>query len=189
MPRESRNSRLVKLRVLAIEALLQVLVRRVDAGVVEERHQRDRQDDHRERQAEVELHEPHAVVVALSGRADHRDGAQLRRHHRDAGGPPRDAALGEEVAVELVAVLGPPQAVEDDPGEKRRAGASSRSSARRRLQSSMPAMVAVTKLANVPASIARTPRRARSWRRSGASAPMPPIWMPIELKLAKPQSA
>ena len=50
-------------------------------------------------------------------------------------------------------------------------------------------MVAVRKLANVPASIARSPRRARSWRRSGASAPMPPIWMPIELKLANPHSA
>ena len=55
--------------------------------------------------------------------------------------------------------------------------------------SSIPAIVAVRKLANVPASIARRPSRARSWRRSGASAPMPPIWMPIELKLAKPHSA
>ena len=50
-------------------------------------------------------------------------------------------------------------------------------------------MVAVMKLARVPASIARMPRRARSWRRVGASAPMPPIWMPIELKLAKPHNA
>ncbi len=50
-------------------------------------------------------------------------------------------------------------------------------------------MVAVTKLASVPASIARRPRRARSWRRLGASAPMPPIWMPIELKFANPHSA
>ena len=50
-------------------------------------------------------------------------------------------------------------------------------------------MVAVMKLASVPANIARIPRRARSWRRLGASAPMPPIWMPIELKLAKPHSA
>ncbi len=45
------------------------------------------------------------------------------------------------------------------------------------------------KLASVPASIARKPSRARSWRRVGASAPMPPIWMPIELKLANPHSA
>ena len=37
-----------------------------------------------------------------------------------------------------------------------------------------------------PASMARRPRRARSRFRSGASAPMPPSWMPTELKLAKP---
>ena len=52
-----------------------------------------------------------------------------------------------------------------------------------------PAMVAVMKFASVPASIARRPRRARSCRRLGASAPMPPIWMPIELKFANPHSA
>ncbi len=34
---------------LAVEAALEVLVRRVDAGPVEERHQRHRQDDHRQR--------------------------------------------------------------------------------------------------------------------------------------------
>src|SRR4026209_2901352 len=38
-----------------------------------------------------------------------------------------------------------------------------------------PAMVAVTKFASVPASIARKPSRARSCRLVGASAPIPPI--------------
>ena len=37
--------------------------------------------------------------------------------------------------------------------------------------------------------MARNPSRARSCLRSGASAPMPPIWMPTELRLAKPHSA
>ena len=50
-------------------------------------------------------------------------------------------------------------------------------------------MIAVTKLASVPATIARSPSRARSWRRVGTSAPMPPIWMPIDEKFAKPHSA
>ncbi|MND04750.1 hypothetical protein D3C83_251640 [compost metagenome] len=50
-------------------------------------------------------------------------------------------------------------------------------------------MIAVTKFASVPASIARMPRRARSPRRVGASAPMPPICMPIDAKLAKPHNA
>ena len=40
-----------------------------------------------------------------------------------------------------------------------------------------------------PAATARIPKRARSDLRSGASAPMPPIWMAIELKLAKPHNA
>ena len=66
--------------------------------------------------AVVELHEAHAVVVALPGRADHRDRAELRGHHRDPRGPPRDAAVGEEVALDFVAVLGPFQAIEHNPG-------------------------------------------------------------------------
>src|SRR4029077_13640344 len=52
-----------------------------------------------------------------------------------------------------------------------------------------PAIVAVMKFANVPANIARIPRRARSWRRLGASAPIPPIWMPIDPKFANPHKA
>src|ERR1051326_8258448 len=56
-------------------------------------------------------------------------------------------------------------------------------------QSRIPASVAERKLASVPAIMARKPSRARSCLRSGARAPMPPIWMPIELRLAKPQSA
>ena len=45
---------------------------------------------------------------------------------------------------------------------------------RHRAHSRMPAIVADRKLASVPASMARKPRRARSSFRSGASAPMPP---------------
>ena len=41
----------------------------------------------------------------------------------------------------------------------------------------------------VPASMARMPRRASSSRLLGASAPMPPICIPMELKLAKPHKA
>ena len=68
---------------------------------------------------EVELDEAQAVGVALPGRADHGDRAELRRHDGDARGPPGDAALGQEVAFELVAVLGALQAVIDDPGDER----------------------------------------------------------------------
>src|SRR5690606_39743586 len=47
---------------------------------------------------------------------------------------------------------------------------------------STPAMVAVMKVATEPPSTARRPKRARSWRRSGARPPMPPIWIAIELR-------
>ena len=53
----------------------------------------------------------------------------------------------------------------------------------------IPAMHAERKLASVPARRAWKPSRARSLRRSGANAPMPPSWMPMELRLAKPQRA
>jgi ribokinase len=43
--------------------------------------------------------------------------------------------------------------------------------------------------ASEPPSTAFRPKRARSARRSGASEPMPPIWIAIELKLAKPHRA
>ena len=54
---------------------------------------------------------------------------------------------------------------------------------------STPAMVAVIRVAIEPPSTARMPKRARSPRRSGARLPMPPIWIAIEAKLAKPHSA
>ncbi len=50
-------------------------------------------------------------------------------------------------------------------------------------------MQADMKFAMVPAATAFSPSRARSIFRVGASAPMPPIWIAIELKLAKPHSA
>src|SRR6266853_85198 len=53
----------------------------------------------------------------------------------------------------------------------------------------IPANVADKKFASVPAIIARNPSFARSCLRLGASAPMPPIWIPTELKLAKPHNA
>ena len=52
-----------------------------------------------------------------------------------------------------------------------------------------PAIVAVSHDAMAPPNIAFKPTLARSPRRSGARALMPPIWMPMEEKLAKPHSA
>src|ERR1700683_2893618 len=59
----------------------------------------------------------------------------------------------------------------------------------RRLHRNIPTMEAESRFAMVPASIARMPSFASSLRLFGASAPIPPIWIPIELKFAKQQSA
>ena len=53
----------------------------------------------------------------------------------------------------------------------------------------MPAIVAVVHDAMAPPIIALKPTLARSLLRPGAIAEIPPIWMPIEEKLAKPHSA
>ena len=54
---------------------------------------------------------------------------------------------------------------------------------------STPAIAAVMKAAIEPPIIARRPNRARSCRRRGAIPPIPPIWMAIDEKLAKPDRA
>jgi hypothetical protein len=102
---------------LRIEPLLQVLVGRVDARPVEERDDGDRQDHHGDGQAKVELHEAHAVGVALACGAHQRHRAHLRGHHRQAGRPPREAPIRQQVAVHLVGRAGPLQPVVDDPDE------------------------------------------------------------------------
>ena len=53
----------------------------------------------------------------------------------------------------------------------------------------IPATQAVMKQARVPPIMALRPSLAKSDRRSGAIPPIPPIWIPIELKLAKPEIA
>ncbi len=102
---------------LHVEAPLEVLVRGVDAGPVEERDHRDREDDHRQRQPEIQLQHAHAFAEAAPGRADQGDRGELCRHHRQADGPPRQAAVGEEVAFDLVGAVRAADAVRQDPGE------------------------------------------------------------------------
>lgn len=52
-----------------------------------------------------------------------------------------------------------------------------------------PARLAVMRVVTVPANRARRMSWERSPIRVGAIAPIPPSCMPIELRLAKPQSA
>jgi hypothetical protein len=91
-----------------IEALFEILVGGVDPRPGEERHHRERQDDHRDRQAEIELHEPQPGGIRLAGGSDQRHRAHLGRHHREADRPPGQRPVGEEVALDLVGALGAP---------------------------------------------------------------------------------
>ena len=52
----------------------------------------------------------------------------------------------------------------------------------------MPAMVADIKETKLPAIIALNPSSVSSFLVLGAMIPIPPIWIPMEAKLAKPQS-
>ncbi len=116
-----------------VEAALQVLVGSEDPGPVEEGNQGQRQHDHRERQAEVERHEAHALRVGLAGRAHEGDGADLGRHHREPRRPPPHLAPGQEEVVDAAGAPPHPHAEghdadhvdgEDDPVGRREAGGS-----------------------------------------------------------------
>ena len=115
-PRPTRNRKARQATRLAIESLLQILVRREHFGAVEKRHQGDAQDHHGERQAEVDLDEAHAIDVALPRGAHERDRARLRRHHREPDGIPGHGALREEEIFE--AFVPPAGAVPDENDER-----------------------------------------------------------------------
>src|SRR5262249_37462823 len=100
-----------------VESPLEILVRRIDLRAVEERHRCHRQDDHCDRQAEVELDESQAGQIRLPCCPHQRDGAHLRRHHGQADRPPGQTPIAEEVPVDLVGSLGTPDSVIYDPHE------------------------------------------------------------------------
>ena len=77
---------------LGVEPAAEVLVGRVDVQPPVHRQEHRRDEDQRQRRAEVVLHEPEAVLIALAGRREERDRAGLGGHHREAdGGPARCA--------------------------------------------------------------------------------------------------
>src|SRR5258705_273066 len=103
----------------------------------------------------------------------------------------RDVSIEDSQGVgDLVGEKPEPRAEDDrDPGLPRSQLLADGVQRRANTHNRMPASVAERKLASVPAIMARNPSRARSCLRSGASAPIPPIWMPTELRFANPQSA
>ena len=106
-------------RASCVEALLQILVRRVDVRAVKDGHRGRADDHHRDRQSEIELHEAHAVDVGLPGGGDEGDGAGLRGHDRERHGVPRHRFAGQQVAIDCVAAAAAIQPVRNDEGERR----------------------------------------------------------------------
>ena len=101
----------------AVESLLEVLVGGVDTGAVEERHQGDAEDDHGEGQAEVDDEEAHPLGEGLPGGAHEGDGADLRRHDRQADRPPGHLPAGQEEIVDLPVAASHVDAEADDEHE------------------------------------------------------------------------
>ena len=99
---------------LPVEALLQIFVGGKYFGAIEKRHERDAKDHYRERHAEIDLDEAHAVHVALTGRADERDGARLGRHDRKTDRVPRHRTLGEKEVFDPFIAATRPIADKDD---------------------------------------------------------------------------
>ncbi len=99
---------------LGVEALLQVLVRGVHFGAVKNRDRGGGQDDHRERESEIELHEPHAVDVGLAGGRNESHCARLGRHDGQSHGIPGHGPSGEHVLIRCSAAPAAIESVADD---------------------------------------------------------------------------
>ncbi len=97
------------------------------------------------------------------------------------------ASIGAEARNPPPAMQAPSTA--SSPQALRRSGLQAFRAQAPNLYSNSPAIVAVSQEAMAPPNMARSPTLASCGRRSSASAEMPPIWMPIDEKMAKPHSA
>ena len=115
------------------------------------------------------------------GRSDYLETTVPLRAHKPSRSRKGFCFLNDGLLVRQVIVQGSQQAVSQRVGIETLvtflADESSMSTAwpRRYERSKMPTMLADIRLAIVPASIARKPSLAKSWRRLGASALNPPI--------------
>jgi hypothetical protein len=96
---------------LLVEAPPEKFVGRVDVEPAENRQENNRDDDQRERSAEIILHETEPVLVALAGRGEKRRRAGLRGHHRHADGEPAGVGRAREIRAEVAPAARAPRAV------------------------------------------------------------------------------
>ena len=99
---------------LGVKALFEKLVSGNDFSFVKVRNDDRRDDDHRQREAEIKLDEAHPVHVGLAGGADKRDGAGLGGHDGKPHRPPGHALVGQQIAADGPAAPALVQTVADD---------------------------------------------------------------------------
>jgi hypothetical protein len=102
----------------AVESLFQVFVGGIDLEPIINGQEEGRDDDHGDGQPEIELHEAHPLFERLARHRQEGDGARLRRHDRQADGPPAQVAAAAQVGVGALGAALAPGAVADDGGER-----------------------------------------------------------------------
>ena len=97
-----------------IETLAKILVGGDDFEPVIDRNENRADDDEREGQAEVILHEAHSAFVGLARGGEKSDRARLRRHHGKPDRAPANARVAAQIMIEIVIGARLPPAVKRD---------------------------------------------------------------------------
>ena len=103
---------------LAVEAVFEKFIRGVDLQAKIARHKDKRQDNHGQRQAEIELNETHAVLKRLPWRRQKGNRTRLRGHDRQSNSMPLGLVATTKVAVHILGATVLPHAIADN-GAKR----------------------------------------------------------------------
>ena len=105
--------------VFEVEPLFEIFVCRIHIQIVKNRHRGDRKDNHRYRQAEVELDETHAVHICLAGSRKKSYGAGLCRHYGERDGVPLSRFVCQKIVFYIFFTTGFPDSVNNYENEKK----------------------------------------------------------------------
>src|SRR5690606_23951024 len=90
---------------LQIKPAFQKFIGSINLQLIIYRYERNRENDHRDRQAKIKLNKAHAIRISLSWRTQEGDGGCLRGHYGKANGPPIVIA-SFEIALQILAATG-----------------------------------------------------------------------------------
>ena len=85
-----------------IKAVFQKFVGRKNFEFMKNRHERNAQNNHGQRQTKIELHEAHSIGKTLAWRRQKSDGTGLRGHHRQTNVIPRQRLPRQQVIVHVL---------------------------------------------------------------------------------------